>query len=54
VNRRTLDKTVPALYVIAILIAVFAGGGRLVAAVAVIGAMLVGLYWSAIRRNLKP
>jgi membrane associated rhomboid family serine protease len=52
-NRRTLDIVLPGLYVIAILIAVFAGGGPAVGAVAAIGGILLGMYWAALRRNLK-
>ena len=53
-NRRTLDVVVPMAYAIAILIAVFAAGGAAVGAVAAIGAILVGMYFAAIRRNLQP
>jgi len=53
-NRRTLDLAVPMLYATAILIAIFAGGGAAVGAVSVIGAMFVGLYFAALRRNVRP
>lgn len=43
----------PALYVAAILAAVFFGSGRSVGAVAAIGAVLLGAYWAGIRRNLS-
>ena len=46
-NRRTLDMVIPMLYVVAILIAVFFASGK------VVGAVLCGMYWAGIRRNLK-
>jgi len=52
-NRRTLDIVIPMLYVVAIMVAVFFAGGKVVGAVSVIGAILVGMYWAGIRRNLK-
>src|SRR5690349_18985801 len=52
-NRRTLDMVIPMLYVVAILIAVFFAGGKAVGAVCAIGAILVGMYWAGIPRNLK-
>jgi hypothetical protein len=54
VNRRTLDVAVPMVYAIAIVAAVFLGSGPVVTGVAVVGAMLVGLYFAALRRNLTP
>jgi hypothetical protein len=52
-NRRTLDILVPMIYVVAILIAVFAGNETAVGAVATIGAVCVGAYYAALRQNLK-
>ncbi len=52
-NRRTLDILVPIGYVIAILVTVFFIDGA-TAAVAAIGALLVGAYYAGIRQNLKP
>jgi hypothetical protein len=52
-NRRTLDLLVPFTYVIAIMIAVFFGSGNAVTATATIGALVVGAYYAALRRNLK-
>jgi hypothetical protein len=52
-NRRTLDMVIPMLYVVAILVAVFFASGKVVGAVSAIGAILVGMYWAGIRRNLK-
>jgi hypothetical protein len=51
-NRRTLDVLIPMIYVAAILVAQFAFGGNVTTAVAVIGAILVGAYFAALRRNL--
>jgi hypothetical protein len=52
VNRRTLDVLIPMAYAAAIMAAVFAFGGKVTAAVAAIGAILVGAYFAALRRNL--
>jgi hypothetical protein len=52
-NRRMLDSTLPGLYVVAILIAVFYANGKTVAAVSAIGAVLLGVYYSAVRRNVR-
>ena len=51
-NRRTLDVLIPMLYTAAILVAVFAFGGKATAGVAAVGAILVGAYFAALRRNL--
>ena len=52
-NRRTLDIAVPFLYVIALVVAVLLQDAGAVGGVAVIGAVLVGLYFAALRQNLK-
>lgn len=52
-NRRTLDVLIPMAYATAILVTGFVGSGTAVAAVAAIGAMFVGMYFAALRRNLK-
>jgi len=52
-NRRTFDVAVPILYVVAILISVFSGREAWVGGVAAIGAMIVALYYAALRQNLK-
>lgn len=52
-NRRTLDVLVPMVYVIAIMITVFAGGGTPLVAVAAIGGVCVGAYYAALRQNLR-
>lgn len=43
----------PGLYVVAILVAVFFANGKTVAAVSAIGAVLLGVYYSAVRRNVR-
>jgi hypothetical protein len=53
VNRRTLDVLVPIVYVLAILVAVMIGDSGGVGGVTVIGAVLVGAYYAAFRRNMK-
>jgi hypothetical protein len=52
-NRRTFDILVPALYVIAVLIAVLVGDPAGVGGVVTIGAVCVGAYYAALRQNLK-
>ena len=52
-NRRTLDIAVPLVYVIALLVAVMLQDAGAVGGVAVIGAVLVALYFAALRQNLK-
>jgi hypothetical protein len=52
-SRRTWDIAVPILYAIAVLVAVFIGDPAGVGGVAVIGAVAVGLYYAAFRRNIK-
>ena len=52
-NRRTLDILVPMLYALAIVIAMVIGDQGGVGGVAVIGAVCVGIYYAAIRQNIK-
>jgi hypothetical protein len=52
-NRRTWDVLVPIVYVIALLVAVFIGDQAGVGGVTVIGAICVGAYYAALRRNIK-
>jgi membrane associated rhomboid family serine protease len=52
-NRRMLDSVVPSLYAVAILVAVFFTNGKVIAAVAAIGGVLVGMYYAGIRHNLR-
>jgi hypothetical protein len=52
-NRKTLDILVPMVYVLAILVAVFIGDDAGVGGVATIGAVLVAIYYAALRQNIK-
>jgi hypothetical protein len=52
-NRRTLDIAVPIVYVLAVLVAILIGDQGGVGGVAVIGAVLVGAYYAALRQNIK-
>ncbi|GAA4225749.1 hypothetical protein FHR32_002290 [Streptosporangium album] len=53
-NRRTLDLAVPMVFAAAIALAVILdAGGTTVRAVAVVGGISVGLYYAALRKNLK-
>ncbi len=52
-NRRMLDIAVPLLYVVALLVADLLRNAAVVGGVAVIGAVLVGLYFAAIRQNIR-
>ena len=52
-NRRTLDILVPMIYVLLILIAVFFFDAYSVGGVATIGAVCVGIYYAALRQNIK-
>ena len=52
-NRKTLDILVPMVYVLAILVAVFIGDDAGVGGVATIGAVLVAIYYAAVRQNIK-
>ncbi len=52
-NRRILDIAVPVAYAIAVMITALAAGGGVTGAVTIIGALLVGLYFAAIRRNVQ-
>jgi hypothetical protein len=52
-NRRTFDIAVPVLYVIALLVALVLQDAGAVGGVAVIGAVLVGVYFAALRQNIK-
>jgi hypothetical protein len=53
-NRRTLDVALPMLYAaIVVATATIWHGGKVVGAVAAVGAILLGVYYAALRRNLK-
>jgi hypothetical protein len=51
-NRKTLDIAVPMIYAILVVVMYMTVKGPVAAVVTVVGAMLVGLYWAALRRNL--
>jgi hypothetical protein len=53
-NRRTLDTAVPMLYAIVVVIFWLTVQGAAALVVTVVGAMLVGGYYAAIRQNLPP
>ena len=52
-NRRTLDLAIPIVYVIAIITATFFKDEMVIGAVATLGALLVGLYFAALRPRSK-
>jgi hypothetical protein len=52
-NRRTLDVLIPMLYGAAVVATALLAGGKALTAVAAVGAVLVGAYFAAIRRNLS-
>jgi hypothetical protein len=51
-NRRTLDLAVPMVYGILVALMYLTVRGTAATAVTVVGAMLVGLYFAALRQNL--
>jgi hypothetical protein len=53
VNRRTLDTAVPMLYGILVVVMYLTVNGKLATIVTIVGAMLVGLYFAALRQNLR-
>jgi hypothetical protein len=53
-NRRTFDAAVPGIYAILVVLMYFTVSGKTATIVTVVGAMLVGLYYTAFRRNLPP
>ena len=53
-NRRTLDTAVPMVYAIIVVIMWLTVKGTTATVVTVVGAMLVGLYYAALRQNLPP
>jgi hypothetical protein len=52
-NRKTLDILVPMVYALALAIAVIIGDYGGVGGVATIGAVCVGIYYAALRQNIK-
>lgn len=53
-NRRTLDLAVPIVYAMLVVVMYLTVGGSAATVVTVVGAMAVGLYFAALRRNLPP
>jgi hypothetical protein len=51
-NRKTLDMAVPMLYGILVVVMYLTVKGSVATVVTIVGAMLVGLYFAALRRNL--
>lgn len=52
-NRRTLDLAIPVLYVIAVIITTLFKNATVVGATATVGALIVGLYFLALRPKQK-
>jgi hypothetical protein len=52
-NRRTLDLALPMLYAAVIVAVALLTSGKAVTVVAVVGALLLGIYYAALRRNLR-
>jgi hypothetical protein len=52
VNRRTLDVLLPILYATLVVAVAMLSSGAAVGVVAAVGAMLLGAYYAAIRRNI--
>ena len=52
-TRRTLDVIVPVAYVVVLLIAIFIHNETALGAIAVFGAIFVGLYYAVLRRSSK-
>jgi hypothetical protein len=54
VNRRTLDVALPMLYAAIIVVTVLiSSSSAVITGVAVVGAVLLGIYYAAVRRNLS-
>ena len=51
-NRRTFDVLVPMIYAAIVVLVVLIASGGVATAIIVVGAIAVGAYYSAIRRNL--
>ncbi len=53
-NRRTLDVALPMFYAASIVVTVLiAHNGGVISGVAVVGAILLAVYYAAVRRNLS-
>ncbi|MBO3748899.1 hypothetical protein J5X84_22705 [Streptosporangiaceae bacterium NEAU-GS5] len=53
-NRNTLDIVVPMLYAAVVVFMWIVVKGTAATAVSAVGAILVGMYYAGIRRNIKP
>jgi len=53
VNRRTLDTAVPMIYGILVVAMYLTVNAKVATIVTIIGAMFVGLYFAALRQNLR-
>ncbi len=51
-NRRTLDTAVPMIYGVLVAVMYLTVKGTPALVVTIVGAMLVGLYYAALRQNL--
>ncbi|MFF5207996.1 hypothetical protein [Streptosporangium sp. NPDC000396] len=53
-NRKTLDIAIPTVFAaVMALTALFGAGSKTVSAVALVGGMGIGLYYAALRKNIK-
>jgi len=52
-NRKTLDVAVPMIYGILVVVMYLTVNGKVATIVTIVGAMLVGLYYAALRQNLR-
>ncbi len=52
-NRKTLDMAVPMIYGILVVVMYLTVNGKVATIVTIVGAMLVGLYYAALRQNLR-
>jgi hypothetical protein len=53
VNRKTLDTAVPMVYGILVVVMYLTVNGKVATIVTIVGAMLVGLYFAALRQNVR-
>ena len=52
-NRRTLDIAIPMIYGILVVMMYLTINGKVATIVTIVGAMLVGLYFAALRQNVR-
>jgi hypothetical protein len=53
VNRKTLDTAIPMVYGILVVVMYLTVNGKVATIVTIVGAMLVGLYFAALRQNVR-